>query len=274
MVLRAFLPYPDLPRRVRIRHRAFTLISLRQWPGDDAATGADAAQLALLRALEIQRRIRRAVRWRRRDEAALLARSAIDNVIVGLYCLHHPDAVTKLSAAENLAGRRATAYLSRSGIVSKETIISGLDALGERGPDLNLKEAAEWLNNEKGLLIAINLYEAYYSPLSHFFPHSSGFALMRHVRPNGKLRRRPHFPWVRRSAARIADGCAGLMATAIAAKAGSPASHLIRYTDAHLGRALNPTFIVAINGWRQAILSFPPNRGGLAYAASSVAEFS
>jgi hypothetical protein len=118
MVLRAFLPYPDLPRRTWMRHRAFKLITLKVWPGDDAATGADAAQLALLRALYLQRRVRRSVMWRRREEAALLARSAIDNVIVGLYCLHHGNAVSKLTAAENLAMRRATAYLSRSGLVS------------------------------------------------------------------------------------------------------------------------------------------------------------
>ncbi len=78
-------------------------------------------------------------------------------------------------------------------------------------------------------MIAVNLYEAYYSPLSHFFPHSSGFALMRHVRADGKLQRRPAFPWVRRSAVRIADGCAGLMAAHIADKTGVPANGFLRH---------------------------------------------
>ncbi len=85
-MLRAVLPYPDLPRRVRMRHRAFGLVTIERWPDDDdAVTGADAAQLALLRALYLQRLAHRAVRYRHSEEAALLARTAIDNVIVGLY---------------------------------------------------------------------------------------------------------------------------------------------------------------------------------------------
>jgi hypothetical protein len=68
-----------------MRHRAFRLVTIKRWAGDDAVTGADAAQLALLPALYLQRLARRAVRWRHREEAALLARAAVDNVLVGLY---------------------------------------------------------------------------------------------------------------------------------------------------------------------------------------------
>jgi hypothetical protein len=175
-MLRALLPYPDLPRRVWMRHRAFRLVTIKRWPGDDAVTGADAAQLALLRALYLQRLARRAVRWRHREEAALLARAAIDNVLVGLYCLLHADAVKELTGGEYLAIRRVTAYLARDdGLFSREAVLNAADALGERGRDLNLKDVAEWLKKEKELSIAVNLYEGYYTPLSHFFPHSSGF---------------------------------------------------------------------------------------------------
>lgn len=132
-------------------------------------------------------------------------------------------------------------------------MLNATDALGERGRDLNLKDVAEWLKKEKGLLIAVQLYEGYYSPLSHFFPHSSGFALMRHVDADGKLRHRPAFPWARRSAVRIADGCAGLMATAIADKTGVPANGFLRYAAAHLDRALTPAFVTAVKGWWRAI---------------------
>ena len=71
------LPYPDLPRRIRMRRRAFRLVTCTPWPGDDA-TGDDAAQLALLRLLWLQKRVRRAVRMRRGDEAALLARASLE----------------------------------------------------------------------------------------------------------------------------------------------------------------------------------------------------
>jgi hypothetical protein len=176
--LRAVLPYPDLPRRVWMRHRAFRLVTIKRWPDDDAVIGSDVAQVALLRALYLQRLARRAVRWRHREEAALLARAAIDNVLVGLYCLHHADAVKELTGGEHLAIRRVTAYLTRDdGLFSREALLNAADALGERGHDLNLKDVAEWLNREKGLVIALQLYEGYYSALSHFFPHSKRLCL-------------------------------------------------------------------------------------------------
>jgi hypothetical protein len=253
-MLRAFLPYPDLRRRAWMRYRAFRLVTIKRWPDDNAVTGADAAQLALLRALYLQRLTRRAVRWRHREEAAMLARAAIDNVLVGLYCLHYADGVRELTGGEHLAIRRVTAYLTRDDeLFSRETILNAADALGKRGRDLNLKDVAEWLNQEKGLLIAIQLYEGYYSALSHFFQHSSGFALMRHVRADGKLQRRPNFPWTRRSAVRVADGCTGLLAAHIADNTGVSANGFLQYAASHLGRMLTPTYVVTSKRWVHAI---------------------
>jgi hypothetical protein len=254
-ILRAVLPYPDLPRRVWIRHHAFALVKIKHWPEDeDAVTGADAAQLALLRALYLQRLTHRAVRYRNREEAALLARTAIDNLLVGLYCLYHQDAIKQLTGGEYLALRRITAYLTRDGeLFSREALLDAADALGERGHDLNLKEVAEWLNRQHGLLIAVQLYEGYYAPLSHFFQHSSGFALMCHIRPGGKLRHRPAFPWTRRSAARIADGCAGLMAVHVAKETGAPSKQFLSYTAGHLDRTLTPTFVATAKRWLHTI---------------------
>jgi hypothetical protein len=254
-LLRAVLPYPDLPRRVRMRHRAFGLVTLQRWPGDDAATGDDAAQLALLRALHLQRLTRRAARYRQREEAALLARTAIDNALVGLYCLHNDDSVRKLTGGEHLALRRITAYLTHDddGLFSRQALLDGADALGERGSDLNLKDVAQGLSKDNDLPVAMQLYEGYYAPLSHFFQHSSGFALMRYVRANGKLRHRPAFPWTQRSAVRVADCCAGYIAWAIASKSGVPAAGLLRYAKAHQDRMLTPTFVITSKGWMRAI---------------------
>src|ERR1039457_3854277 len=97
--VRGLLPYPDLPRRIRMRRAAFKLITCNRWPGDDA-TGNDAAQVALLRLLWLQRRIRRAVRSRHTEEAAYLARAVVDACIIGLYCLHSGTAVADLSASK------------------------------------------------------------------------------------------------------------------------------------------------------------------------------
>lgn len=252
--VRALLPYPDLRRRIWMRHRAFRLVTIERWPGDDAASNTDAAQLALLRALYLQRLAHRAVRWRHSEEAALLARAAIDNVLVGLYCLHNADAVKELIGGEHLAIRRVTAYLTGDdGLFSKEVILNAADALGERGHNLNLKDVAGWLKKEKGLPIAVELYEGYYPALSHFFAHSSGFALMRHVRSDGKLRHRPAFPWARRSAVRIADGCTGLMAVHIADKTGVSTKGFVRYATGHLNRALTPMYVTTCKRWMHAI---------------------
>jgi hypothetical protein len=116
--VRGLLPYPDLRRRISTRRSAFNLITCKRWPGDDA-TGDDAAQLALLRLLWLQRLVRRAGRARRDEEAALLARSAVDACIIGLYCLHSGTAVAALPAANNRAARRIAGYLTDFGLMSE-----------------------------------------------------------------------------------------------------------------------------------------------------------
>jgi hypothetical protein len=89
------------------------------------------------------------------------------------------------------------------------------------------------------------------------FTHAYAFALMRHVRPDGTLRRRPDFPWVRRSAARMADGCAAVLAASIADKAGTRSELFHRSATAHLDRLLTPALVFAVKGafrsgpWRQ-----------------------
>jgi hypothetical protein len=250
--LRGVLPYPDLHRRIIVHRRAARLVTCEPWPGDDA-TGADAAQLALYRLLWLQRHIRHAVRSRRTEEAALLARAAVDACIIGLYCLHSGEAVNALTAANNRAAARVAGYLTADGLISKEALTAAAQALGEQGHDPNLRQWAEWLEKEKGLWIATRLYSAYYVPLSHFFAHTNAFTLTRHVRPDGTLRRRPAAPWARRSAARLGDGCTGLLAAAIADKQELDAELLTRHAAAHLDRTLTPAVTLAAQGWAHSI---------------------
>ena len=77
--LRGALPYPDLLRRSRMRRRAGRLITCKRWLGADA-TGTDATQLALLRLLYLQQLTRSAAIERRSEDAALLARAAIETL--------------------------------------------------------------------------------------------------------------------------------------------------------------------------------------------------
>jgi hypothetical protein len=250
---RGLLPYPDIRRRIKMRRTAFKLVTCHRWPGDDA-TGTDAAQLALLRLLWLQRRVRRAVRSRSTEEAAYLARAMVDACIVGLYCLHSGTAVADLSAANNSAARRVLGYLADGDFISQSAIDAAAGTLGDHGRDPNLKKLAEWLENEKGLWIAPRLYAAYYVPLSHFFAHTNAFTLTRHVQPDDTLCRRPRSPWARRPPVRVADGCTGLLAAAMADRAGSPsAGFLTSYATAHLDRSLTPVFTLAAKGWRHSV---------------------
>ncbi|MHB8296933.1 MAG: hypothetical protein ACYDH5_20455 [Acidimicrobiales bacterium] len=74
-LLLAATPYPDPRRRLRVRKAARRLVTCSPWPGDDA-TAEDVAQLALLRALWLDRETHRAYRHRHSESAALLAQFA------------------------------------------------------------------------------------------------------------------------------------------------------------------------------------------------------
>jgi hypothetical protein len=263
--LRGALPYPDLLRRSRMRRAARRLITCKQWPGNDA-TGMDAAQLALLRLLYLQQLTRSAVTERRAEEAALLARASIETAIVGLYCLHSGDAIADLSAALCRPSGRACSYLIDARLRSPEAVDGAVAALGELGPELNVRDLALWLEREQELVQAATLYHSYYVPLSHLFSRSYAFALMRHINADGSLRRRPAFQWTRCSAARVADGCTGLLAANIADMSGAEPRLFLRYATTHFGRALPPGSTFAVKGAIRAgrLRAFPAALGAMA----------
>ncbi len=245
--LQGALPYPDVLRRRRVRHKARKLVTSTQWPGDDA-TGMEAAQLALLRLLWLQRLTRSAVAERRAEDAALLARAALESCIVGLYCVYSGDSIAHMSAANYRVTGGTVSYLSDGGLGSRAALDDAVEALGEVGPDLNIRDLALWLEREQELGIASRLYYEYYIPLSHLFTRSYAFALMRHVQPDGKLHERPAYPWVRLSAARLADGCIGLLAANIADKSGVSPEPFLRYATAHLDRLVTPALAFSVKG--------------------------
>jgi hypothetical protein len=256
--LRGALPYPDLLQRSRIRRMAGRLITCKRWPGADA-TGMDAAQLALLRLLYLQQLTRSAVSERRSEDAALLARAAIETAIVGLYCLHSGDAITDLPGASYRPSGQAGSYLFDAGLRSREAVDGAVTALGELGPDLNVRDLALWLGREQELVQAATLYHSYYVPLSNLFSGTCAFSLMRHVSQTGSLRPRPAFQWTRCGAARVADGCAGLLAANIADMSGAHTEPFLRYATAHFDRALTPAFTFAVKAARRAgpLRAFP-----------------
>jgi hypothetical protein len=78
--------------------------------------------------------------------------------------------------------------------------------------------------------------------------HAGGGTLMRHVRPNGKLRRRPSRVWGHRSPAKAVDAATGLLAADLAKQAGQPYEKLLAYANRHYRRTLMPMAVMAFTG--------------------------
>ena len=246
----ALLPYPDIRRRRRIHRAARALVAPGPWPGD-AASGVDAAQLALLHVLWLQRQTRRAVRRRSHDAAALTARVTLETCFLGVYCLHADDAVKKLAGRDITAIPQLLAYIADDDFISKETIKASAEALGDGGPDIKVRRTVEWLAREHGRGDLLSLYQRYYAPLSHFYVHPSASTLLRHVGKGGEVRLRPGRLWARRSPARLADACTGYLAAALAGKTGVSPDEFMNYAEAHIARTLTPVAITAVKGLGQ-----------------------
>ena len=242
MVLRGVLPYPDPMRRVRVRRRAHDLAARDLWPQDEAAvTGLDYANVALLRALWLQRETRRAVRTRQREASALLARTSMETCILGLWCLHAPDAVSKLRAAEIKTAPNLLTFVSSTGLIPDALIRQAVRALGETENQLpDVRSMAAQIDKKTGATLAIHLYDVAYRPASQYFTHATSSALLRHVTRERRRALRPANSWVRRAPVRLADACAGLLAGAIADQVGESTELFLRYAEDHAERVLPP----------------------------------
>jgi hypothetical protein len=203
-LLRAAVPYPDPLRRRRIRNAARRLITCEPWPGDDATT-LDIAQLALLRALWLQKQTRSSARTRDSEATALLARGAIETCISGLYWLYGDDPVARMSGSNAKSFRRFFSYLADGDPITPALIGDVSAAIGTPRDLPTLGSMADVVAVKTGHAFAKDLYDRFYIPLSTLFAHASGLALLRHVAPNDQLEDEPTGVWTRRSAAHVAD---------------------------------------------------------------------
>jgi len=248
-IVLGLLPVPDLVARRHVRRRAAGLVTCDPWPGANA-NGLDAAQLAILRLLWLQRQTRRAVRGRHREAATMLARASIETLIVGLYCLHRTDAVAQLQAANVKALQDMLEYLSDENVLPADVLAECILRLNlgqpARGP--STEAMARLVDKATGGSAVIDLYKRFYRPTSNLAIHASGMSLMRHVRADDRLTGRPGRVWTRRSPVRIADAALGLLAAAVAQQKDAPYHDLARYTPRHVERALTPVAVMAAGG--------------------------
>ena len=253
-IAKGALPYHDPGQRRTVRAAARRLVCCEPWPDDDIVTGRDIAQLTLLRLLWLQKEAHRADRRRQAEATILLARSAVEACILGLYCLHMPDAPERMKAANLKAMTRLLQYVVTDGIIPKSAIDQSLAALGANVKDApDVFQMALYVEKQPGGEGAVSLYQRFYIPTSTFFVHASPASLLRHVGPEGKLTDKPLVPWTRRSAVHIADACVGMLAAAIIEQDAVAKAKFEKYARSHAERALTPLAVIVGKGLRGAI---------------------
>jgi len=131
VLIAGFLPCPDLLTRRQVRRQALALLGLKAWPGMSAAR-EDAAQLAMLRLLNLQKKVHRLVVLRQREASVMMARSGVETPLLGLYCMRVPGAVARFHAGNVKALGDTLAYLEEAGIAPASVIRECVRALGER----------------------------------------------------------------------------------------------------------------------------------------------
>jgi hypothetical protein len=176
----------------------------------------------------------------------MLARASIENLITGLYCLHQQDAVAKLQA-ENIRNLPLLLkFLTGAGVIPASVLDECIHRLGygepARGPTVEAMAAV--VDKSLGVRAAADLCDRFYRPSSTLTMHGGGWSLLRHVRQDDRLTRRPGRTWARRSPARIADACLGGLTATMARRAGRPSQLADEYTQRHFGRALTPMIVM------------------------------
>jgi hypothetical protein len=223
-----------------------------------AASGADAARLALHRLLHLQREAHRAVRSRQDEAATILARVMIETYITGMYCLYEPGAVAQLQNGQLKMLRPMLEFLREDGGVLSgvprdvlDECIRRLDA-GTPADGPKVWAMAEKVDAATGSTIAISLYNRFYRPTSNLAIHAGAASLLRRVRSDGRTTRKPSRIWGRRAPARIADACLGGLTAFLADREGGSwkdtARHAATYADRHHERAIPPVTAISLSG--------------------------
>ncbi len=239
LVLLGVVPYPDPIRRRRARTAARRLITCTPWPGDDAEP-VDVAQLALLRLLWLQRETHRAARRKETEAAALLARACIETCIAGLYWLNGEDRVGRMRGDNARSFQRVVSYLADGNLITSSLVDEIAASISPPEQLPTVREMAKVVAVKTGERFATDVYDRLYVPLSTFYPHPSGLALLRHVRSDNGLAVVPMRVWSSRSAAHTADACMARLAIAVARGTGSPATPFASYANAHMSRSVAP----------------------------------
>jgi hypothetical protein len=198
----------------------------------------------MLRLLYLQREVRRSVRVRHREAAALLARTSVETCLIGLFCLASPEAAPRLHAA----GMRLVAKLIRpvadAGEVPEDLFAAFFSDQADAKYLPKIYDVAAKTVELTGQPLALELYRRLYDPLSMLFAHAGPLSLMRHVDPKDVVRTAPMRPWTGIAALRASDACVGILASALADARGISNEVLVAYANDHWTRTPIPLLMV------------------------------
>ncbi len=184
---------------------------------------------------------------------------SIETLIAGLYCVHHPGAVSEFQNEDlrqlplQLRSFARVMDIPESDI---RAVVAGMN-VGHAAPGPKVEQMATAIDKALKLTEpgAVALYDTYYRPLSAYSAHSGASALMRYVDDeSGNLRHKPEPRMARRTPARIADACVGILAAAIARETGDRSTLAEDYATKHVDRAL-PPIIMTVRGGAGRLLA-------------------
>jgi hypothetical protein len=246
-----------------VRHAVLALVGDLKSNNDDDPSPEEVARVTLLRVLGLQAAVHRARLLRQREAAALLARTAIEACLIGLYFHWVPEAgsVFEGDTRRSLKGilGHLTDYFDVNAVID-----SALDANATQ-PIPVLRKVVESTVSAGGPPAATNLYERLYVPLSSLYSHTSAASLARHSggRKHG-VHYRPRRAWSLSSSADAVDACVGILAASIADAGTQEQAAFVGYAERHLGRVMAPALVLAAG---QFVRSVRPARIPLAINA-------
>ena len=168
-----------------------------------------------------------------------MSRSALETCILGVYCLFAQDPVSGLRAESLRTGLAAMVELLGD-VVPRNLLEESVSKVGTAGRSVGVRDMAKYIDRELGGDGTSKLYGLVYAPTSNYFSHANAGTLIRHVRPDDTLSRKPANPWLRRSPVRVADASVGILAVHLARYESVPAEAFSKYAKAHLARVLPP----------------------------------
>lgn len=203
----------------RLRKAGYAAVRLGKPFGE---TPGAHAELALLRALTLEKELRRASLFRSRESVAAMARGIIESVLRGLYILADPNNATQRLRTESRGNLRRISIFGdgRIGAILHDSSLSFGEDLHKGMPDLRQVAEAVDLHYDFQVfpeeMLGAYLYHDWYVPLSNFSVHPSIPALSRYYRfRTGVIRKKPWGVIPRRGAIRVADGSIAFLLVAI-----------------------------------------------------------